>query len=84
MHMITYSNWSKATCLETDFSVAVVKSGNGCGRPVYIQNNQFGLILPKAKAFLIVGKDNEGNYWVSGYLKKGHWEKIEKQLAKLE
>jgi hypothetical protein len=85
MHMITFSNWSKAGLFETDFSAAAVtpgkESGEKPGRPSYIQNNQFGLILPNG--FPIIGKDNDGNYWLSGYMNKGHWEKIEEQLAKV-
>jgi len=83
MHMLTYSNWCKAKLFETDFSAAVVTPGEGSGksgRPSYIQNNQFGLILPNG--FPIIGKDLEGNYWLSGYMNKGHWAKIEEQLAK--
>ncbi|KUJ12620.1 uncharacterized protein LY89DRAFT_757174 [Mollisia scopiformis] len=83
MHMITFSNWSKARLFETDFSAAVITPGNGSGRkpgrPSYIQNNQFGLVLPNG--FPIIGKDAEGNYWLSGYMNKGQWAKIEEQLA---
>ncbi len=53
--------------------------GRRVGRPSYIQNNQFGLILPNA--FPIIGKDLDDNYWLSGYLNKGLWGKIEEQLA---
>jgi hypothetical protein len=90
MHMITYSNWSKARLFEVDFSAAIVERseirGQGTGivgkkgvaRPVYIQNNQFGLTLPNG--FPIIGKDGEGNYWLSGYMDKGVWEGIEAML----
>ncbi|KAF4625251.1 hypothetical protein G7Y89_g12920 [Cudoniella acicularis] len=88
MHMITFSNWSKARLFETDFSAAVVtpkdredrERGRKPGTPSYIQNNQFGLVLPNG--FPIIGKDVQGNYWLSGYMNKGHWAKIEEQLAK--
>lgn len=87
MHMVTYSNWAKARLFETDFSAAIVAPGGGVGgsttprgRPSYIQNNQFGLVLPNG--FPIIGKDAEGNYWLSGYMNKGHWGKIEEQLAR--
>lgn len=64
MHMITFSNWSKAGLFQTDSSAAVMTpgkaSGRKPGRPSYIQNNQFGLILPNG--FPIIGKDNDGNY----------------------
>ncbi|KAL7928930.1 hypothetical protein V8C35DRAFT_284815 [Trichoderma chlorosporum] len=82
MHMITYSNWSKAKLFEVDFSAAVIKRGKGgakSGLPTYIQNNQFGLILPNG--FPIIGKDSDGNFWLSGYMNKGLWGRIEEQLA---
>ncbi|KAH8894542.1 hypothetical protein GQ53DRAFT_643335 [Thozetella sp. PMI_491] len=89
MHMLTFSNWTKARLFEVDFSAAVVRRGNSevqvaemIGRPRYIQNNQFGLTLPNA--FPIIGKDNNGNYWLSGYMNKGHWDKIEELLAGLQ
>jgi hypothetical protein len=83
MHMITYSNWTKAKLFEVDFSAAVVQMGDGrgmnMGRPKYIQNNQFGLTLPNG--FPIIGKDNAGNYWLSGYMNKGHWNMIAELLS---
>ncbi|KAL7787061.1 hypothetical protein V8C37DRAFT_274641 [Trichoderma ceciliae] len=83
MHMITYSNWSKAKLFDVDFSAAVVTPSKGAGKsglPTYIQNNQLGLVLPNG--FPIIGKDCCGNYWLSGYMNKGHWGKIEEQLAR--
>lgn len=63
----------------------MVVPGKGYGKkpggPSYIQNNQFGLVLPNG--FPIIGKDAEGNYWLSGYMNKGHWEKIDELLEKL-
>ncbi|KAI1498319.1 hypothetical protein F5X99DRAFT_335160 [Biscogniauxia marginata] len=83
MHMLTYSNWSKARLYDVDFSKAIAtphQTTSKSGRPTYVQNNQFGLILPNG--FPIIGKDNEGNYWLSGYLNQGQWAKIEKELEK--
>ncbi|KPM45555.1 hypothetical protein AK830_g944 [Neonectria ditissima] len=88
MHMVTYSNWTKARLFETDFSAAVIGKNDSSaprnhlpGRPTYIQNCQYGLTLPNA--FPIIGKDAEGNYWMSGYLNKGNWDKIDQILAGL-
>ncbi|KAH6658522.1 hypothetical protein BKA67DRAFT_656711 [Truncatella angustata] len=86
MHMVTFSNWSKARLFETDFSAALANPGPADekrkpARPSYIQNCQFGLCLPNG--FPIIGKDNDGNYWLSGYMNKGHWEQVDKQLAQL-
>ncbi|KAI1879838.1 hypothetical protein JX265_001459 [Neoarthrinium moseri] len=86
MHMVTYSNWCKARLFETDFSAAVpnwepTEKMQKPLRPTYIQNCQFGLCLPNG--FPIIGKDNDGNYWLSGYMNKGHWDQIEEQLARM-
>ncbi|KAJ0124001.1 hypothetical protein J7T55_012474 [Diaporthe amygdali] len=83
MDLITYSNWTRANLFDFDFSAAVLGAGEKQRpvRPVYVQNNQFGLKLPNA--FPIIGKDRSGNYWLSGYLKKGQWGRIEDQLANL-
>jgi hypothetical protein len=81
MHMITYSNWTKANLFDVDFSSAIIGSGgSNVAKPRYIQNNQVGLILPNG--FPIIGKDNDGNYWLSGYMNKWHWENIEAILVK--
>jgi hypothetical protein len=83
MHMITYSNWTKAKLFNVDFSAAIVGGGEGgVAKPVYIQNNQLGLTLPNG--FPIIGKDNEGNYWLSGYMSEGVWEGIQELLEKEE
>lgn len=89
MHMVTYSNWTKARLFELDFSAAVVGEkgvaaarDGSVGRPRYIQNSQFGLTLPNG--YLISGKDGRGNYWLSGYMNKGHWGQIEELLAREE
>ena len=86
MHMVTFSNWGKAKLFETDFSAALrdpglspQNSSHRPGKPRYIQNCQFGLTLPNA--FPIIGKDGNGNYWISGYLNKGQWQKMEQLLA---
>lgn len=80
MDLIPFSNWTRARLFDIDFSAAAVKPLD-VGRPVrpiYVQNTQFGLKLPNA--FPIMGRVVSGNYWLSGYLKRGHWEKIEAQL----
>jgi len=67
---------------EMDFLAALIsggKEGKKIGRLCYIQNNQFGLVLPNA--FPIIGRDGERNYWLSGYLNKGNWERIEGLLS---
>ena len=81
MHMITFSNWTKTNLYQLDFSAAIME---GCdarvAKPRYIQNTQSGLALPNA--FPIIGKDCDGNYWLSGLMNMGHWADIETALAK--
>jgi hypothetical protein len=86
MHMVTYSNWTKAKLYELDFSSAVVagsaSSGDPqkrrSGKPSYIQNCQFGFTLPNG--FPIIGKDLDGNYWLSGFTTQGTWAKLDSLL----
>lgn len=81
MHMITYSNWTKTDFFHVDFSSAVIDgSGSFGAKPRYVQNNQFGLTLPNG--YPIMGKDSQGNYWLSGYMSPSHWDNIESILAK--
>lgn len=81
MHLITFSNWTKANLFEVDFSAAIPGSSETTSaKPRYVQNNQFGLTLPNG--FPIIGKDRQGNYWLSGYMNKSHWANIENILAK--
>ena len=83
MLMLTYSNWCKAKLFKLDFSAAIRTPGVENARPgipKYIQNNQSGLILPNG--YPIIGKDADGNFWLSSYLPKGFWAKFEEELEK--
>ncbi|KAI0816712.1 hypothetical protein GGR55DRAFT_250962 [Xylaria sp. FL0064] len=94
MRMIIISNWSKGRFFETDFSAAVVKRGTpegssegsykvGC--PSYIQVAGYNDgSFPLRNAFPVIGKDNAGNYWLSGLLRKGMWSQIEEILNRSE
>ncbi|KAJ4396246.1 hypothetical protein N0V93_000465 [Gnomoniopsis smithogilvyi] len=81
MYLIIFSSWARAGLFEVDFGAARKKEGGrGTGKcyPVYIQQ-EHGPIR-NLEAFFILGKDGEGNYWVSGYRAKGDWEKLEREL----
>lgn len=86
MHMVTHSNWTKAKLYEVDFSSAVMSTASGnrpesrVGTPSYIQNCQFGLTLPNG--FPVIGKDLDGNYWLSEYMTEGTWDKLEALLQR--
>lgn len=73
---------SSQPAAQKTLSAAVIKpvrEGGKSGLPTYIQNNQFGLVLPNG--FSIIGKDNDGNFRLSGYMNKGLWGRIKEQLA---
>lgn len=82
MHQQSFSNWGKADMFGFDFGTAAVRAREGRPlRPTYIQNNQ-SPVFPEG--FPILGKDAKGNYWLSGYRRKGLWGKIEEVLRKYE
>ncbi|KAI1328002.1 hypothetical protein F5Y16DRAFT_370358 [Xylariaceae sp. FL0255] len=86
MTMVIISNWTKGRFFENDFSAAVVKSATKenslrpsykVGRPTYIQTAGYSDgTIPLRNAFPVIGKDNAGNYWMSGALRKGLWARI--------
>lgn len=90
MRMITISNWTKGRFFENDFSAAVAKLGiaedslersSKIGRPSYIHVAGYSDgSIPLRNAFPVIGKDNAGNYWLSGSLRKGMWSRIEEIL----
>ncbi|KAJ5771161.1 uncharacterized protein N7511_003212 [Penicillium nucicola] len=82
MAQVGFSNWTKAGLFDLDFSPAVQGTDGGSApcRPCYIQENH-GPIKP-GDGFFILGKDQEGNYWISAYKLKGQWAKFEKQMKK--
>jgi hypothetical protein len=81
MHMLTFTNWKQADTFGTDLAGARPLGSKNAGPclPKYVQNNQLGFTLPNA--FPIVGQDADGSYWMSGYMKPGHWAIIDDVLA---
>ncbi|KAI5918060.1 hypothetical protein F4810DRAFT_726330 [Camillea tinctor] len=91
MMLLTFSNWTKGRFFETDFSAAVVeKAGEGAdskkpanyhrGRPSYIQPCGYVQNFSMRNSFPVIGKDNAGNYWLVGTLRKGEWAAIEEMF----
>lgn len=85
MHLIIFSSWAKAGFFEVDFGAARKRAEGGeeeeDGRKcctVYIQQ-EHGPIR-HLEAFIVIGKDGEGNYWTCGYRVKGEWDKLEREL----
>lgn len=88
--MIVITNWTKGKFYETDFSSAVIKEGipvseraNAIGRPSYAHCHGHSPKYPSRNAFPIFGKDAAGNYWMSGRLRAGVWDKIEESLKSM-
>lgn len=77
MYNLFFSNWQRAGLFNFDFSGAAVIPGDGPLRPSYIQCVQDPAF---PEGWPISGKDNDGNYWLSGFRERGLWAKIEKEL----
>jgi hypothetical protein len=85
--LIICSNWHKARIFDFDFSPAVVASGvpltewsNKLGRPSYV--NPISHVYPMRfrNCGIVIGKDAEGNLWLSLSLITEAWASIEKEL----
>jgi hypothetical protein len=75
--MLSFSNWTKIDFFGLDFSAAALNSV-GPVRPKYIQNVQTPYKF--TEMFPIVGKDEQGNYWLSGTRTTQNWDIIEQAL----
>jgi hypothetical protein len=78
MRLLMFSNWQKARVYETDLSGATVKPRNTPLKPFYVQSVQGPYNF--TDGIIIVGKDNEGNYWLSGHKTEGFWDMMEKEM----
>ncbi|KAK6073349.1 hypothetical protein SCUP515_06961 [Seiridium cupressi] len=80
MHIVGFTNWTKAKLFDVDFSAARVnQQASGPLLPSYIQSMQYPYNFNEG---FIFQRDGEGNYWLTGYRVKGAWAEIERQLAK--
>ncbi|KAK1246811.1 hypothetical protein MKX08_000613 [Trichoderma sp. CBMAI-0020] len=75
---ISFSNWQKCNMYKVDFSAATVTPRQTPLTPSYLQSVQGPYNF--SDGIIIVGKDAEGNYWLSGYRAKGLWEMMEKKM----
>ncbi|KAK7420374.1 hypothetical protein QQX98_002797 [Neonectria punicea] len=79
MYNLFYSNWQKAALFDYDFGVAAVTSRDGKPlRASYIQCVQDPAF---PEGWPISGKDERGNYWISGFRERGLWAKAEEELV---
>jgi len=82
MQLLMFSNWQKANMYGTDLSAAAAKPRDTPLLPSYVQSMQGPYNF--SDGIIIVGKDTEGNYWLSGYRVKGLWEMMEREMGKEE
>ncbi|EFQ31085.1 uncharacterized protein GLRG_06229 [Colletotrichum graminicola M1.001] len=79
MQFISFTNAQKANFYGFDFSAATKKPRSTSLLPSYVQ------ILHGPYNFtngvIILGKDDKGSYWLSGYGIKGFWGLIERETA---
>ncbi|RFU75937.1 hypothetical protein TARUN_6306 [Trichoderma arundinaceum] len=69
MHLLMFSNWQKVNMYGTDLSAGAVTPRRTPLTPSYIQSVQGPYSF--SDGIIIVGKDAEGNYWLSGNRAKG-------------
>ncbi|KAK7736707.1 hypothetical protein SLS53_006917 [Cytospora paraplurivora] len=83
MHLMSFSNWSKAEFYGHDFSPARVGAAGGAPLyPSYVQSLQIPVEVPEG--VLIIGQDKSRNYWLYGYRVKGLWEKVDQALKEMD
>lgn len=89
--MFNCSNWTKAKFFyKVDFSSAIIRRGSidskveTAGKPVYFQCMMVKT-TPKTlrNMFNILGRDLQGNYWISMTLAPKAWPGVEEELAKV-
>lgn len=78
MQLLMFSNWQKANMYGTDLSAAAVTPRSTPLTPSYVQSVQGPYSFNDG--IIIVGKDAEGNYWLSGNRGQGLWGMMEKKM----
>lgn len=89
--LIHCSNWHQARFFDVDFSSAVTSSNcpnemrtHPLGKPSLIIPRTFYRWPMLLNLGSVIGKDADGNWWLTWHLKKGVWREIERQLASME
>lgn len=85
-YSIITSNWTSAGHFKADFGAAAAADGNAAGRakvvmPVKVHGTSINL-PPVVTCWHILGKDAEGNYWVSGSVRGVTKEMMMAEIAK--
>lgn len=83
MQLIMFSNWSKSNMYGTDLSAAVVTPRSEPLYPSYVQSVQ-SVQGPYSfsDGIIVVGKDPQGNHWLSGYRAAGRWAVMQEEIAR--
>ncbi|TPX07382.1 uncharacterized protein E0L32_002148 [Thyridium curvatum] len=77
MYNLFYSNWQRAGLFDFDFRLAAKTPTEKPLRASYIHCVQDPAF---PEGWPISGKDEKGNYWISGFRQKGLWAKVEAEL----
>jgi hypothetical protein len=95
--LVPFTNWTKVDVYNAvDFGPAVVRaegtettttttppSRRAPGSLVYHQSQAMRTSPTTRNVVVIMGKDPDGNYWLSAYLLPRAWAKIEEEMAKM-
>ncbi|OKL62668.1 hypothetical protein UA08_01170 [Talaromyces atroroseus] len=85
--LFTCSNWHRGKLFQKDFSPAVTKQGtpssgrsNLLGRPSFLFiSGKFVRFSPR-NAFVVMGKDADGNWWMDSSIRAGLWDRVAEQF----
>ena len=89
MYVVSATNWTKADLYDLDFTQAAYEppaatrfpSGSMAVKPTMVQGFiEDGLYQALGPLFIII-KDKRENYYISGYARKGLWNRIDRNLA---
>lgn len=83
--LMPFTNWERANFFEVAvFGGAVVRDGGeGRGKLVYHHASSMRASASERNILIVLGKNLEGNYWLSGSLLPAAWVKIEESLKDL-
>ncbi|KAJ5470153.1 hypothetical protein N7530_007510 [Penicillium desertorum] len=89
--LIPFTNWTRADFFKVvDFSPAIVRVGetgqsrsNPPGTMVFHHAQSMRQSPAARNVFVVLGKDNNDNYWVTGVLLPSAWAKIEEELNRM-
>lgn len=88
--IVVFSNWLKGNFFNVvDFSPAVLpsktarQSPGAKGKPVYFHCQTLQKAPTSSNIFNILGKDGEGNVWITGYLPLKTWKTVQAELDRL-